>query len=79
MPYPETMIDQALKIKVIGLSSADRLELIGTLWDSLPHHELPVTETEKALLDARIADADAHPRDESPWPEAKARLQRLLR
>jgi putative addiction module component (TIGR02574 family) len=73
------MIDQALKAKVVSLSQADRLELIGALWDSLSHHELPVTELEKALLDARIADAEAHPEDESPWPEAKARLERRLR
>lgn len=72
------MIDQTLKEKTVSLSEADRLELIGVLWDSLSHQDFPVTNAEKALLDARLADADTHPEDESPWPEAKARLEQKL-
>jgi putative addiction module component (TIGR02574 family) len=72
------MIDQSLLAKVVSLSPADRLELIGAVWDSLSPDDLPVTEAEKALLDARLADMERNPDDESPWPEVKARLEQLL-
>lgn len=68
------MIDQSLVAKVISLSPADRLELMGAVWDSLSLNDLPVTNAEKALLDARLADVERNPDDQSPWPEVKARL-----
>ena len=73
------MIDESLLAKVTSLSPADRLELIGAVWDTLSPDDLPVTEAERALLDARLADMEAHPEDQSPWPEVKARLERLSR
>lgn len=71
------MIDESLLTKVTNLSPADRLELIGKVWDTLSPDDLPVTEGEQKLLDARLADMEAHPDDQSPWPEVKARLERL--
>jgi putative addiction module component (TIGR02574 family) len=73
------MIDESLLAKVTSLSPAEQLELIGAVWDSLSPDDLPVTDAEKALLDARLADIDINPDDQSPWPEVKARLERLLR
>jgi putative addiction module component (TIGR02574 family) len=73
------MIDESLLAKVASLSPADRLELISAVWDTLSPDDLAVTEAERALLDGRLADMEAHPDDQSPWPEAKARLERLLR
>jgi putative addiction module component (TIGR02574 family) len=73
------MIDESLLAKVTSLSPADRLEIIGLVWDSLSPDDPPVTEAERALLDARLADMEAHPDDQSPWPEVKARLERLIR
>ena len=43
------MIDQSLFLKAVDLCPEDRLELIGALWDTLEHVDLPVTEEEKAL------------------------------
>jgi len=71
------MIDESLLAKVASLSPADRLELISAVWDTLLPDDLPVTEAERALLDARLADLEANPDDQSPWPEVKARLERL--
>lgn len=71
------MIEESLLAKVSTLSPADRLELIGEIWDTLSHNDLPVTDAERALLDARLADMEAHPEDQSPWREVKARLERL--
>jgi putative addiction module component (TIGR02574 family) len=46
-------------------------------WDTLSPDDLPVTDAERALLDARLADMERNPDDQSPWPEVKARLERL--
>ncbi len=70
------MIDPALLAQVKQLSPAERLELIGAVWDSLSHAELPVTDAERELLDTRLADAEANPDDESPLSELVARLGR---
>lgn len=77
--YPLCMIDQSLIAKVISLSPAERLELIGRVWDSLAPEDIPVTAAEEALLDARIADMERNPADQSPWPDVKTRLEQLLR
>jgi putative addiction module component (TIGR02574 family) len=73
------MMDESLLAKVVSLSPADRIELIGAVWDTLSPDDLPVTDAERALLDARLADMQNNPDDHSPWPEVKARLERLLR
>ncbi|HEX9425810.1 MAG TPA: addiction module protein [Pyrinomonadaceae bacterium] len=73
------MIDESLLAKVASLSPADRLELIGAVWDTLTPDDLPVTEAERALLDARFDDMETRPDDQSPWPEVKTRLERLIR
>jgi putative addiction module component (TIGR02574 family) len=49
------------------------------LWDTLSQEDVPVTEEERNLLDARLADLEANPNDQSPWSEVKARLQQRLR
>jgi putative addiction module component (TIGR02574 family) len=73
------MIDESILSKVASLSPADRLEVIGVVWDALSPDDLPVTDAERALLDARLADMECNPDDQSPWPEVKARLERLTR
>lgn len=70
------MIDPTLIAKVNELSQAERLELIGVVWDSLSHGDLPVTDAEREMLDARLADADANPDAESPLSEVVSRLER---
>lgn len=73
------MIDESLLAKVTSLSPEDRLELIGVVWDSLLPDDLPVTDAERALLDARLADMNSNPDDQNSWPDVKGRLERLLR
>lgn len=73
------MFDQSLIDKIVSLSPAERLELIDAVWDSLAPEDIPVTDAEEALLDARIADMGRDPDDQSPWPDVKTRLERLLR
>jgi putative addiction module component (TIGR02574 family) len=71
------MIDEALLAKLSSLTPADRLELISKVWDTLSIDDLPVTDAERALLDARLADMERNPDDQSPWLEVKVRLERL--
>ena len=43
--------------------------------DLMADDDTPVTPEERILLDARLADLEANPNDQSPWPEVKARLE----
>ncbi len=72
------MVDAVLISRVKTLSVAERLELIGAVWETLSGSDVPVSEEEKALLDARVADAAENPGDESPWAEVQARLRKRL-
>jgi putative addiction module component (TIGR02574 family) len=72
------MVDQALVTQAKQLSPADRLELIGELWESLNPDDLPVTEAEKALIRERLAEADADPLAGRSWEEVEAELRQRL-
>jgi putative addiction module component (TIGR02574 family) len=52
------MIDNALLERIRNLEPADRLELIGVVWHSLVPADLPVTDAERDLLEARLADIE---------------------
>ncbi len=60
--------------EVRRLPASERARLIDTLWDTLAPEDLPVTPEERELLDARMADMETNPHDQSPWREVKARL-----
>jgi len=72
------MIDQSLIAKVVSLSPSERLEFIGAVWDSLSPEDIPVTNSEKALFDDRILDAENNPDDQSSWSDVQVRLRQLL-
>ena len=74
----ETMIDDSLMEQIVRLEPTQRLELVEAVWDSLSPADLPVTEGERALLDARLADMESNPDDQSSWADVKVRLERLL-
>jgi len=65
--------------EALKLSPGDRLQLIEALWDTLSEEDIPVTPEERALLDARLADLETNPGDQSPWSEVKARLEQRRR
>lgn len=72
------MVDPVLISRVKTLSVAERLELIGAVWETLNGTDVPLSEEEKVLLDGRLADAAENPGDESPWAEVQARLRKRL-
>jgi putative addiction module component (TIGR02574 family) len=67
-------LDDLLKLPV-----SERLELAMALWDSIAEPELqdqlPLTETQKAELDRRLAEHDRDPSRGIPWEEVQRRLR----
>lgn len=64
-----------LLAEALKLSAGDRLRMIEALWETLSEEDIPVTPEQRALLDARLADLEANPGDQSPWSEVRARLE----
>jgi putative addiction module component (TIGR02574 family) len=68
-----------------SLSVADRLQLVGDIWDSIAEEAnasaevLPLTDDQKAELDRRIAEFDADPSIGIPMDEVLERIQAKLR
>lgn len=60
------------------LSVAERLELVEEIWDSIAADTdgegFPVSESDRALLDERLADMAQHPDAGAPWDEVRARI-----
>jgi len=68
-----------LLAEALKLSPSDRIELIEALWNTLAEDALPVTQEERLLLDARLADLEANPGDQRPWRDVNARLEQRRR
>lgn len=66
------MVDRDLLERVMRLDDVARRELRDAIDDSLP---VEVTPNLAALLDARIADADAHPEQRVPWETIRDRTR----
>lgn len=66
------------KLDIDCLSNAERLELIGQLWDSIPHsaEALPLPEWHRLELERRLAEADAAPEAAIPWEQVRDELRR---
>ena len=69
------MLNNSLISQVKSLTTAERIELISAVWETLSSDEVPVSAKEKALLDARLADLVKNPADQSPWSEVQVRLK----
>lgn len=63
------LLEQALH-----MSPEARLELIAILWDTLADGDIPVSNEERVIIEARLADLKANPSDERPWSDVKADL-----
>lgn len=62
------------------LSIDERLRLVEDIWDSIAQEAnvhadaLPLSDAQRAELDRRIADADAHPDAGIPWDQVRNEL-----
>jgi putative addiction module component (TIGR02574 family) len=57
------------------LSPRQRLDLIESLWERLDDEDLPVTDSQRAELDQRIAGFDQDLEQSIPWNQLKAELR----
>lgn len=68
-----------------SLSVAERLELVGDIWDSIADEAtaspdlLPLSEAEKAELDRRLAEHDANPGAAIPLDQGLDRIRARIR
>lgn len=68
-----------------SLSVADRLELVGDIWDSIAEEAneapdlLPLTDEQKTELDRRLTEYHADPSAGVPMDEALDRIRAKLR
>jgi putative addiction module component (TIGR02574 family) len=62
---------------IANLSPAEKLQLVGELWDQLAASDLAfaLTPAQQAELRAERDAIRGNPQDGSSWPEVKARLR----
>ena len=73
-----------VSLKSLGidqLSVEERLALVEELWDSIAESsgELPLSKAQRAELDRRLAEYEAHPDDVIPWEDVKASIAARLK
>ncbi len=62
-------------VNIDHLSPAERLRLLGQLWDSLSDDNVPLTATQREELDRRLDDLEREGPRGIPWEEVLDRLK----
>ena len=71
----------SVSLKSLGierLSVEERLLLVEELWDSIAA-ATPLTDAQRAELDRRLADHEAHPDDVVSWEDVKSSMDTRLK
>ena len=63
-----------------GLTAEERIRRVQDLWDFIAKSpaEVPVPETHKRILDARLAEFETDRSAGTPWPEVRDKLLKRL-
>jgi putative addiction module component (TIGR02574 family) len=71
------MSDSTSNVDFHGLTSPQKLEVIGQLWDSIPDSidDLPLPDSHRDELERRLESADANPAAAIPWEQLRDRLR----
>jgi len=74
------MTVSAKSLGIDKLDVDDRLALVEEIWASIvaDAKALPLTPSQRAELDRRVADDDEFPSDVVPWSEVKASVRARL-
>ena len=74
-------MSSALRDELARLSTAERLELIEELWESISDDDgaLALTPEQREDLRRRVAEADADPDGGAPWDEVRERIRQRER
>lgn len=62
------------KDEILHLPVEERLELIATLWDSIPADKMPVPESHRRALDEAIAEYQRDSDAGQAWQEVRDEL-----
>jgi|JI10StandDraft_1071094.scaffolds.fasta_scaffold271464_3 putative addiction module component (TIGR02574 family) len=75
------MTSRNLTNELLGLSTAEKIELVEELWDSIPEGDeaLALTPEQRIDLAQRLADADADPEGGTPWEVAREQVRQRKR
>ena len=67
------MSTEALVTQFRELSSDEKIRLVQELWDEIAEEvsRMPLSESQRRLLDERLADEERNPDDVEPWAKAK--------
>ena len=62
------------------LSPTEKIQLVQKFWDEIAEDvaRAPLTESQRRLLDERLADEERDPDDVEPWAKAKGDILREL-
>ena len=62
------------------LSADKKICLVQELWDEIAEDvgRMPLSESQRRLLDERLADEEQNPDDIEPWPKAREDILRDL-
>lgn len=62
------------------LSSDDKIRLVQEFWDEIAEEvaQMPLTESQRRLLDERLADEECNPDEVERWAKAKDDILREL-
>ena len=62
------------------LSADEKIRLVQEFWDEIAEEvaRLPLTQSQRRLLDERLADEDQNPREVESWMKAKDDILREL-
>ena len=62
------------------LPATEKIRLVQQLWDEIAEEaaQLPLTESQRRLLDQRIDEHEANPDDVEPWDDARNDILRKL-
>lgn len=65
-----------LRTQINSLSTAEKADLLDTVWESLEADALSLTDAQRAELDRRIARHEQNPSDVIPWQQVKTGLHK---
>ena len=62
---------------IMRLSVPERVRLVQDIWDTLQPsaEELPLTEAQQRIIDARLEEHRRDPDSAIPWEQVKARIE----
>jgi len=71
---------QTTDLDISKLSVAERIQLAEDLWESVAADtgDLPLSATQKAELERRLADLERDPGAGEPWEDVRARIEKRL-